>query len=129
MGRPRRNEEPGAPGGQPGQPAVAGDNPMTFRAAVREAIAGGTAFGPSRTPPGRAERLGLSPVDPSASRSLAMPFGFLALGDDRRAGAELAGVVNGLAVRVFEFSADELAGARGDASRRLVILPLPRGRG
>ncbi len=84
---------------------------------MREAVAGGTVFGTSRTPPpGRAERLGLSPVDQAASRSLAMPFGFLAAGDDRRAGAELAGRINGLGACVFEFSAGEQIGARGDAS-------------
>jgi hypothetical protein len=41
---------------------------------MREAVAGGTAFGMSRNPPpGRAERLGLGPVDQAASRTLAMP--------------------------------------------------------
>ncbi len=53
MRRPRRNEDPGA----------AGDKPVTFLSSMREAIAGGTVFGTSAAPPpGRAERLGLSPV-------------------------------------------------------------------
>ena len=87
--RPRRNEEPGA----------ACDQPVTFMSAIREAIAGGTVFGTSAAAaPGRAERLGLSPVAQAASTALAMPFGFLALGDDRRAVAELARMINGLAV-------------------------------
>ena len=84
---------------------------------MREAIAGGTVFGVSAAPPpGRAERLGLSPVAPAASTALAMPFGFLAVGDDRRADAELAGMINGLGARVFEFSADDHVGARGEAA-------------
>ena len=121
MRRPRRNDEPGADDGRPaaddGNPAAPGGKPVTFLSAMREAIAGGTAFGTSAAPPpGRAERLGLSPVDQAGSTALAMPFGFLALGDDRRARTELAGVINGLGARVFEFSAGEQVGARGEAS-------------
>jgi hypothetical protein len=97
-----------------------GDRPAGGRAAflgaLREAVSGGTAFG-SRTavPPGRAERLGMAVADPSASTALALPLEFLRLGDDRRAGAELEGRDGGLASRVFEFTADEAVGARGDS--------------
>jgi hypothetical protein len=90
--------------------------PPSFMGALREALSGGTAVGSrSKVPPGRAERLGMTQVDPAASTALALPFEFLRLGDDRKAGAELEGHVNGLGTRVFEFNADEAVGSRGES--------------
>jgi len=85
--------------------------------ALRQAVSGGTAFGGRSTvPEGRAERLGLAVVPPGASSALGLPMEFLGLGQDRTAGAELAGRIGGLGARVFEFNAGEMAGSRGDAA-------------
>jgi hypothetical protein len=84
---------------------------------LREAVRGGAAYGKRRpVPPGRAERLGLTELARGTGTALQLPFEFLRLGEDRAAEPELAGVVDGLGVRVFEFDADEFApGASGSA--------------
>jgi hypothetical protein len=72
-------------------------------------------------PPGRAQRLGLGEVDPTASTALAMPMEFLRLGDSRRVGGELAGYIDGLGARVFEFHVAQFVPDRsgGSASGRM----------
>jgi len=102
--------------GGAGERPPAGGAPIGFLGAMRQAVAGGTAFGRPKVPQGRAERLGLAEVAPAASTALSLPFEFLRLGDDRRVAAELAGRIAGFGVRLFEFNADEFSGARGDAS-------------
>jgi hypothetical protein len=84
---------------------------------LREAVSGGAAFGKRRAvPPGRAERLGLTELARGTGTALQLPFEFLQLGEHRAAEPELAGVVDGLGVRVFEFDADEFApGGSGSA--------------
>ena len=64
---------------------------------MRQAVTGGAAFGSRRkVPEGRAERLGLAEVEPTASTALALPFRFLQLGDSRRVGGGLQGRIGGL---------------------------------
>jgi hypothetical protein len=87
-----------------------------FRDAVRQSMmsAAASTFGArEKVPPGRAERLGLTEVDPAASTALDMPHEFLRLGDSRRVGGEMAGYIGDLGARVFEFHADEFAPGRG----------------
>jgi hypothetical protein len=87
-----------------------------FRDAGPESVApvAASTFGAQeKVPPGRAERLGLTEVDPAASTALGLPHEFLRLGDSRPVGGELAGYIGGLGARVFEFHADELAPGRG----------------
>jgi hypothetical protein len=79
-------------------------------------MSGASTFGVrERVPAGRAERLGLIEVDPAASTALAMPHEFLRLGDSRRVGGEMAGYIDGLGARVFEFHADEFLPHRSGA--------------
>ena len=84
---------------------------------MREAVAGGTTFSSRNTvPAGRAERLGLSVIDPAASTTRALPVEFLRIGDTQRIGAELGGQIGGLGARVFEFTAGEAVGSRSDSA-------------
>jgi hypothetical protein len=90
---------------------------LNFLSAMREAVRGGAAVGERRAvPPGRAERLGLTELAPGAGTALQLPFEFLQLGEYRRAEPELAGRVDGLGARVFEFDADEDAPGRGESA-------------
>jgi hypothetical protein len=101
-----------------------------LRDAVRQPMmsAAASTFGVrEKVPAGRAERLGLIEVSPAASTALAMPHEFLRLGDSRRVGGEMAGYIDGLGARVFEFHADEFApdrsGAAGGAVSRHAGFP------
>jgi hypothetical protein len=90
---------------------------LSFLGGMREAVRGGAAYGRKRpVPPGRAERLGLTELPAGTGTALRLPFEFLRMGEDRRAGPELAGQIDGLGARVFEFDADEFApGGSGSA--------------
>jgi hypothetical protein len=139
MRRPRRDSTAGPSGARDGAgPARAGQTgagqtgagqtgagqPISVRNAIAQALSGGTAFGTrKKVPPGRAERLGLSVVDPAVSTALTMSFEFLRLGDDRRIGAELEGRIDGLGARVLEFNADELAAPRGASDGGWSLFP------
>ena len=89
-------------------------SPLGFLRAMRQAATSGAEHFRSEAtvPPGRADRLGLTAVDNDASDALSLPFEFLRVGDDRGASAELAGSIDGLGSRVFEFKADEFVPAR-----------------
>lgn len=78
-----------------------------FMATLREAFAGGAAFGGARTliPGGRAERLGLRENPPEALIAPRLPFSFLGLGEERVFHGELAGTPEGFAVVVVDFVA------------------------
>ena len=106
-----------AGGSEPGGSGPGGSGPVSFLGAIREAIAGGTTFSSRDTvPAGRAERLGLSVIDPAASTTRALPLEFLRIGDTQRIGAELGGQIGGLSARVFEFTAGEAVGSRSDSA-------------
>jgi hypothetical protein len=87
---------------------------------LREAFAGGAAFGGARSlvPEGRAERLGLRESPPQELIAPNLPFEFLRLGREREFGAELAGRPEGFAAVVFEFTAKDaaVAGRAGGAA-------------
>jgi hypothetical protein len=92
-------------------------NAVSVLNGLREAVRGGAAFGKRRAvPAGRADRLGLTELAPGTGTALTLPFEFLRLGEHRRAEPELAGVISGLSVRVFEFDADEFAPGRGEST-------------
>lgn len=96
---------------------MAKDRRNGFMATLREAFAGGAAFGGARTlvPGGRAERLGLRESPEQERLAPSLPFGFLNLGEDREFGAELAGRPEGFAAVVLEFTAKDY-GAGGEVA-------------
>jgi hypothetical protein len=104
-------------GSEPRGSEPGGSGPVSFLGAIREAVAGGTTFSSRDTvPAGRAERLGLSVIDPAASTTRALPLEFLRIGDTQRIGAELGGQIGGLGARIFEFTAGEAVGSRSDSA-------------
>src|SRR5882724_613811 len=93
------------------------EDPAACWDAMRQSVtaaAASTPGGHEPVPPGRAARLGLSEVDPAASTALGLPMEFLRLGTSRRVGGEMAGFIDGLGARVFEFHADQFAPTRDD---------------
>lgn len=78
-----------------------------FMATLREAFAGGAAFGGARTlaAGGRAERLGLRESPPGERLAPRLPFAFFDLGERREFGAELAGRPEGFMAVVVDFTA------------------------
>lgn len=72
---------------------MARDRRNGFMATLREAFAGGAAFGGARTQVagGRAERLGLAESPVAQCLAPQLPFAFLSLGERREFAGELAG--------------------------------------
>lgn len=92
---------------------MAKDRRNGFMATLREAFAGGAAFGGARpqVAGGRAERLGLAESPAAEGLAPRLPFSFLGLGDRREFAAELAGSPEGFMAVVVDFTAADEGGA------------------